>query len=90
MADNQHDRGTKAPAGGNAADRLDPNRIPSTDRDVEREEIRSSNDRNQQLEREGITTKQNRGYDQAAHGEGAPTDPDSAEADIDRDDTATE
>jgi len=90
MADNQRDRKTETPAHGNAADELDGERIPSTDRDAEREQVRSSNDRNQKLEREGVTTKQNRGYDEAAHGQGAPTDPDSAESDIDRDDTISE
>jgi len=90
MADNQRDRGTEAPAPGKTAGKLDHERIPATDSDAEREQVRSSNDRNQEREREGIATKENRGYDQPAHGKGEPTDPDSAEADIDRDDTTTD
>jgi hypothetical protein len=65
--------------------------IPSTDSDVERERIRSANDRDQELEREGVTSKHNRGYDQAVRGgQTGPTDPDSAESDVDRDDTVSE
>jgi hypothetical protein len=62
-----------------------------TDRDAEREHVRSSNDRDQELEREGVTSKHNRGYDEAVHGgQTGPTDPDSAKSDVDRDDTVAE
>lgn len=61
---------------------------PDETSDVERERVRSSNDREQQLERERAGSERNRGYDEAAPG---PTsDPDSAEADIDRDDLIDE
>jgi ATP-dependent Lhr-like helicase len=63
----------------------------------EHDAIRSSNDRDQAAEREGIETEHNRGYDDAARGRTAPeredpgdVDPDSAQSDVDRDDTATE
>jgi hypothetical protein len=68
----------------------DSDREPAADRDVERERIRSSNDRDQELEREGVTSRHNRGYDEAASqpgGQTGATDPDSAASDIDRDDT---
>ena len=56
--------------------------------DQERERIRSSNDEDQELEREGIESGHNRGYDEAVRGQsGADVDPDSAESDVDRDDT---
>ena len=60
-------------------------------RDTEHERIRSSNDRDQALERDGRTSEHNRGYDEAVRGadmdEDEDIDPDSAESDIDRDDT---
>jgi ATP-dependent Lhr-like helicase len=58
------------------------------DRDQEHDEIRSSNDRDQNLEREGVTSRHNRGYDEAAKGaeSSESTDPDSADAENDRDD----
>jgi hypothetical protein len=63
--------------------------LPTESSDQERDRIRSSNDLDQQLEREGETSRHNRGYDEAVGGGGqnAPTDPDSADSDIDRDDT---
>jgi hypothetical protein len=65
---------------------------PNT-REEEQDQVQSSNDRDQELEREGIETEHNRGYDEAARGateEGEDVDPDAAEADIDRDDSVTE
>ena len=48
----------------------DPGRGPSQPapdetREEERQRVRSSNDRDQELEREGVVTKHNRGYDEA-------------------------
>ncbi|MEO5739367.1 MAG: hypothetical protein ABIS29_02100 [Vicinamibacterales bacterium] len=45
--------------------------IPSSETDAEHQRIRSSNDRDQKLEREGKTSRHNRGYDEAA--DGVPT-----------------
>jgi hypothetical protein len=68
-----------------------------TTRESEREAVRSSNDRDQQTEREGVETEHNRGYDDAARGresiEGedmGDVDPDSADSDVERDDTLDE
>jgi ATP-dependent Lhr-like helicase len=58
--------------------------------DDERGRVRSSNDRDQALEREGIEPKHNRGYDDATQGGRQDVDPDSAESDVDRDDSLTE
>jgi hypothetical protein len=61
--------------------------------DAEHDRIRSSNDQDQQLEREGVESPHNRGYDEAVEGrgsEGEDVDPDSAESEVDRDDTLTE
>jgi hypothetical protein len=58
--------------------------------DEEREMIRNSNDRDQQLEREGGQSRHNRGYDEATRGANRDTDPDSATSDIDRDDTVAD
>jgi ATP-dependent Lhr-like helicase len=61
--------------------------------DVEHERVRASNDFDQELEREGITSRHNRGYDEAVRGDvddEGPVDPDSAESGIDRDDTMDE
>ena len=93
MADNQHRPNTELPKRGNDADNLDRERIPSTDSDEKSEQVRSSNTRNQQLEREGVESQHNSGHDSAARGKGGqrgPTDPDSAESDVDRDDTITD
>ena len=70
----------------NAADRNTPDRQPDTT-ETERDRVRSSNDTDQQLEREGIGSRHNRGYDEAAHGGGGqnrPTDPDSAKKELAR------
>jgi hypothetical protein len=64
--------------------------------DTERDRVRSSNDRDQAGEREGIETEHNRGYDdttrarESSDEEFEDIDPDSAESDIDRDDTIDE
>jgi hypothetical protein len=42
--------------------------LPSTETESEHQRIRSSNDRDQRLEREGKVSRHNRGYDQAADG----------------------
>jgi hypothetical protein len=56
----------------------------------EQETIRNSNDLDQELEREGIESRRNRGYDEAVRGQNRDVDPDSAEADVDRDDSVTD
>lgn len=69
---------------------------PDETRDTERERVRSSNDRDQAQERAGEAAPHNRGYDEAVRGgveEGVEpleedVDPDSAAADVDRDDTS--
>ena len=73
--------------------RNSPDRAGSTS-DSEHDAIRSSNDRDQAAEREGIETEHNRGYDEAVEGRSSmeqedlgDVDPDSADSDIDRDDT---
>ena len=59
----------------------------------EHDAIRSSNDRDQAAEREGLVTEHNRGYDEAVRGRRSDeqedlgdVDPDSAESEVDRDD----
>lgn len=42
--------------------------IPATDSGAEHDRVRNSNDRDQQLERDGKTSRHNEGYDQAADG----------------------
>jgi len=86
MADNQRDRTTETPKRENDGDNLDRERSAETDSDVERGQVRSSNDRDQH---EGVP-KHNRGSVPAAQGQRGPTDPDSAESDVDRDDTVTD
>ena len=60
-------------------------------RESEQERIRSSNDRDQAMDRAGDDSKRNRGYDDAVRGAivepEEDLDPDSPESDIDRDDT---
>jgi hypothetical protein len=77
----------------------DATQPPSSEtRDTEQDRVRSSNDRDQAAERDGQATEHNRGYDKAVRGRGANTsgeaaedvDPDSAEAENDRDDTIDE
>lgn len=46
--------------------------IPSSETEAEKERIRSSNDRDQQLERDGQPSRHNRGYDEAADGASEP------------------
>lgn len=55
--------------------------------DIERERTRSPND--QALEREGIESEDS-GHDDATQGRSGDVDPDSAESDVDRDDTLEE
>jgi len=55
MADDQQDEGVVIP-------------LPSSESEEERKRIRSSNDRDQKLEREGKVSRHNRGYDEAADG----------------------
>jgi ATP-dependent Lhr-like helicase len=56
-------------------------------RESEHDRVRTSNDRDQRLEREGTSSDHNRGYDEAVHGQKRrDMDPDRADADIDRDD----
>jgi hypothetical protein len=61
-------------------------------RESEHDRVRNSNDRDQSAERAGETPEHNRGYDEAVRGgpAGEDVDPDSAEADVDRDDTVAE
>ena len=42
--------------------------IPGEDNDAERQRIRQSNDRDQEMERHGKQSRHNRGYDDAADG----------------------
>ena len=45
--------------------------LPASETEEEHKRIRSSNDRDQKLEREGKVSRHNRGYDEAA--DGVPT-----------------
>ena len=60
-------------------------------RESEQERIRSSNDRDQAMDRAGEESGRNRGYDDAVRGavveREEDVDPDSPESDVDRDDT---
>ncbi len=47
--------------------------MPTGETEAEHQRIRSSNDRDQKLEREGKVAPHNRGYDQAADGPVTPT-----------------
>ena len=47
--------------------------LPTGETEEEHQRIRSSNDRDQQLEREGKASRHNRGYDEAADGVPDPT-----------------
>jgi hypothetical protein len=61
------------------------------DSEIEHDRVRSTNDQDQEMEREGVETKRNRGYDAAVRGEDlGDLDPDSAESEVDRDDTTEE
>jgi hypothetical protein len=59
--------------------------------DDEHDRVRSSNDLDQQSEREGVEPKHNRGYDEAVKTPrgSRDVDPDSPDADLDRDDIGT-
>jgi hypothetical protein len=46
--------------------------IPGEDSEEERRRIRESNDRDQELERQGKKSRHNRGYDEAADGATPP------------------
>jgi hypothetical protein len=46
--------------------------LPASETEEEHKRIRSSNDRDQKLEREGKPSRHNRGYDEAADGVAAP------------------
>ena len=46
--------------------------LPGSENEAERRRVRTSNDRDQQAEREGGTTRHNEGYDEAADGPAAP------------------
>jgi hypothetical protein len=46
--------------------------LPSSESEAEHERIRKSNDRDQQLEKEGKQARHNRGYDEVAKGGAAP------------------
>ena len=82
-----------APAPGGQAmaddtqDRTDNTTQPDSESNQERERVRSSNDRDQAMEREGKESRHNRGYDEAVSGGSRDVDPDSAESDVDRDDS---
>jgi hypothetical protein len=76
--------------------RTTPDSVGTTSQS-EHDAIRSSNDRDQRAEREGIESEHNRGYDEAVQGQTnvehedlGDVDPDSAESEVDRDDTVTE
>jgi hypothetical protein len=46
--------------------------LPSDETEEEHQRIRSSNDRDQQLEHDGKTSRHNQGYDEAVKGPNAP------------------
>jgi hypothetical protein len=72
-------------------DELIDNPSPDETRDTEQERVRSSNDRDQSMERDGEVSRHNRGYDDAVRGaiveREDDIDPDSADSDVDRDDS---
>jgi hypothetical protein len=53
-------------------DDMDVVPMPASETEEEHARIRSSNDRDQKLEREGKVSRHNRGYDEAADGVRAP------------------
>ena len=76
--------------------RTAPDRVGKTSQS-EHDAVRSSNDREQRAEREGVESEHNRGYDETAsgrtnveHEDLGDVDPDSAESDVDRDDSVTD
>jgi hypothetical protein len=46
--------------------------LPASETEEERTRIRASNDRDQEMDREGKVSRHNRGYDEAADGVPAP------------------
>jgi len=46
--------------------------LPGSESEAEHERVRSSNDRDQALEREGKISRHNRGYDEAVRGTATP------------------
>ena len=78
----------------NSSDTLENTRPRSNESgETEHDRVRSSNDRDQETERDGLESTRNRGYDEAVRGEDigdvedSDLDPDSAASEIDRDDT---
>jgi hypothetical protein len=56
----------------NELDDLIPVPLPTSETQEEHDRIRSSNDRDQKLEREGKKSRHNQGYDEAADGPAVP------------------
>jgi hypothetical protein len=56
----------------NELDDLTPVPLPTSETQEEHDRIRSSNDRDQKLEREGKVSRHNQGYDEAADGPAVP------------------
>ena len=54
--------------------------IPDSSSDQEHDRVRRSNDRDQELEREGRVSRHNRGYDAAADGSVNESTPETAES----------
>ena len=67
MADNEDDNMTVVPIPG-----MTVVPIPGEDNEAERQRIRKSNDRDQEMERHGEQSRHNRGYDEAADGPAVP------------------
>jgi ATP-dependent Lhr-like helicase len=66
------------------------------DSDIEHDRVRSSNDQDQNMERDGVESTRNRGYDEVVRGEDLgdvddrDLDPDSAASEVDRNDSVDE
>jgi hypothetical protein len=58
----------EVPVAENEDDDLTVVPMPSSETQAEHDRIRKSNDRDQELEREGRPSRHNRGYDEAADG----------------------
>jgi hypothetical protein len=54
--------------------------LPTGETEEEHEAVRSSNDLDQRLERDGIVSRHNRGYDEAANGTRGTNQTQNAEA----------
>lgn len=63
-------RDPRKPSGDDETSEVVP--LPSSDTQAEHDRIRQSNDRDQQLEREGKPSRHNQGYDEAADGPKTP------------------